>query len=85
MALTIHEKTTAATLNRDCRLIPQEDVDRAIEECDKDHDGKITKDEMNNWLVSYMQNHEQYKCEHPEMIKHISGIKSQEPPVYLHD
>jgi hypothetical protein len=22
MALTIHEKTTAATLNRDCRLIP---------------------------------------------------------------
>ena len=54
MALTIHEKTTAATLNRDCRLIPQEDVDRAIEECDKDHDGKITKEEMNNWLVSYM-------------------------------
>jgi len=32
-----------------------------------------------------MQNHDEYKCEHPEMIKHISGIKSQEPPVYHHD
>ena len=47
MVLSIHERTVAASLERELKPVPQADVDRAIADCDKDKDGKISKKEFN--------------------------------------
>jgi Ca2+-binding EF-hand superfamily protein len=52
-------------------------VTRAVNECDKNHDGKITKEEMNSWLVKYMKTHEHYSHEHPVMLKKMTSIKAE--------
>ena len=36
------------------RVITEEEVNRAIELADSDHDGVITKDEMTHWIAYFM-------------------------------
>ena len=74
MVLTIHERTCAASMDRDLHAIDQADIDRAIQECDKAEDGKITKVEMNDWLVKYMKDHKHYKEEGNLMLQKITSI-----------
>ena len=76
MVLSIHERTVAASLERELKPIPQADVDRAVSDCDKDKDGKLSKEEMNNWLIKYLKTHEHYKHEHQTVLKKITSIKS---------
>ena len=54
MVLDIHERHLAKQLNREPREIPENEVLKAVDECDKNNDGKITRDEMKEWVVKYM-------------------------------
>ena len=59
----MHEKMTAKKLGRPAKDITKEEVEAAMELCDTNHDGMLSKDEMNKWIVEHMNNNAQYKAE----------------------
>jgi len=54
MTLEIKEKTLAQEEGREAKEIKEDDVEEVFAECDIDHDGNISKDEMKAWLHKYM-------------------------------
>ena len=63
----MHEKISAKKLNRDIRDITKDEVETAMELCDTNHDGMLSKDEMNKWIIEHMNNNAQYKAEQARM------------------
>ena len=54
MVLDIHERTIAEQEGRKPRDISTKDVLEAIKEADKNKDGKISKEEMQVWVIKFM-------------------------------
>lgn len=67
IVLEMHEKISAKKLNRDIRDITKDEVETAMELCDTNHDGMLSKDEMNKWIIEHMNNNAQYKAEQARM------------------
>ena len=55
MVLDIHEKTLAAEVGRKPKEITEADIDAVIQEGDTDHDGNLSKEEVNAWVKKFMQ------------------------------
>ena len=60
MVLDIHERTLAKEANRTPKEISEEEILKAVDECDKNNDGKITKDEMKEWVIKYMSSNNRF-------------------------
>ena len=67
MVLDIHERTLSKETDREPKDISEEEILKAVEECDKNNDGKITKDEMKEWVVKYMSSNNRFQESHQEM------------------
>ena len=76
IVLNVHEKMIAEKINREPKSISDEEVLQAMKDCDTDHDGKITKDEMNTWVVAFLKNDENYHKEKEECLEynHEAGV-----------
>ena len=55
MTLEIKERTLAHEEGREPQDIKEDDVEAVFEACDIDHDGNLSKDEMQAWLLNYMK------------------------------
>ena len=67
MTLEIKERTLAHEEGREPRDIKEKDVEDVFEACDIDHDGNLSKDEMQTWLLKYMKSK-------PEMEERVINI-----------
>lgn len=57
--LQLHQNMIAKLKFREPRQITDEEVAVAMEECDKDHDRQITRQELNTWIVEHMKKQEE--------------------------
>lgn len=52
--MTLHEKHLAKDLGKKFREITEDEVNKAMELADENHDGVISKEEMTHWVAYYM-------------------------------
>lgn len=55
MVFEMNEKVTAQVLNRPIEEILGEDVIKAVKDCDTNNDGYISREELQEWIIPYMQ------------------------------
>lgn len=71
VVLEMNEQMLSTLLARPAREISEEQIDIAVQECDSDHDGLISKDEMKKWIASHTKTNYQLKNETKEAIKRV--------------
>lgn len=54
MVLDIHEKTLAAEVGRQPMEITEAQINEVIEQGDTNHDGNLSKEEVNAWVKKFM-------------------------------
>ena len=63
IVLNVHEKMVAGKIGREAKEISDEEVLQAMKDCDTDKDGKISKEEMNAWVLNFLKQDENYHKE----------------------
>ena len=71
VVLEMNEQVLSTLLSRSARKISEEQIEIAVQECDSDNDGLISKDEMKKWISSHTKNNFQLKSETKEAIKRV--------------
>jgi len=61
MVLDIHEIQIAKKLGREPREIVDESVAKVIGECEKNENGRYSKEAMNKWVVHFMDHSKECK------------------------
>ena len=76
IVLTIHEKMIAEKIGRDAKEITNEEVLQAMKDCDTNQDGKISKDEMNSWVLAFLNKDDCYHREKEACLElnHEHGV-----------
>lgn len=69
MVLDIHEKTLATEVGRPPREITEKEIEAVIQDGDTNHDGNLSKEEVNNWVKKFMQNSTQHKTDYAKAIQ----------------
>jgi Ca2+-binding EF-hand superfamily protein len=64
-------------MGRQPNEIKEEEILRAVDECDKNNDGLITKEEMNEWVVQYMSQNNDSSIEMSKVYKKSQSLEKE--------
>ena len=71
VVLEMNEQVLSTLLSRPAKQISDEQIEIAVQECDSDNDGLISKDEMKRWISSHTRNNYQLKNDTKEAIRRV--------------
>lgn len=72
IVLEMHEKLVSTTFDRPYRDIDQTQIEHAVKDLDKNKDNKITKAEIRDWVVRYMQSNNAITSKHHSMMRKVT-------------
>ena len=83
MVLDFHEKNLAKKLGREPREINYDECQAVYDECEKNENGRITKEEMSKWVKAYMKKHKDCEHEHKLVLGKMISEKEEKLCNYM--